>query len=119
MEFEQLSRLILMTMRLIQSLSTGHPTIGKTHQVTNVAANLDIPIAILTHRYETHDNHLALADQFDDYVAEIPTFDRTCPTKRIEHSNWWAERLTEYRSRGASPTYLHYYFQDGHPRSAQ
>lgn len=93
----------------------GLPTIGKTHQATAVAAELDASVAILTHRYETRDEHLALADQFDKHVVEIQTFDRTCPTKRGEHGDGWAEKLDGYRTRGASPTYLHHYLQEALP----
>lgn len=93
----------------------GLPTIGKTHQATEVATNLDVPVAILTHRYETRDEHLELAERFDEHVAEIPAFDRTCPAKQGEHGDAWAEQLSDYRARGASPTYLHYYLQDALP----
>lgn len=59
----------------------GLPSIGKTHQATAVASGLDNPVAILTHRYETRDEHLGLADRFDERVVEIPAFDHACPTK--------------------------------------
>lgn len=94
----------------------GLPTIGKTHQASRVAAELDEQVAILTHRYETRDDHLAaLKDHFEGNPVEIPTFDRTCPTKRGEHGERWKDRLSEYRARGASPTYLHHYFRDTLP----
>lgn len=94
----------------------GLPTIGKTHQASRVAADLDEQVAILTHRYETRDDHLAaLKDHFEGNPVEIPAFDRTCPTKRGEHGTRWADRLSEYRARGASPTYLHHYFGDALP----
>lgn len=94
----------------------GLPTIGKTHQATSVAARLDEPVAILTHRYETRDGYLdALADHFEEPAVEIPSFDRTCPTKQGEHGEQWAERLAEYQERGASPTYLHYHLGDSIP----
>jgi len=36
----------------------GLPTIGKTRHATETAFDLDVPAAILTHRYETRDVHL-------------------------------------------------------------
>lgn len=90
----------------------GLPTIGKTRHATDVAFDLDVPVAILTHRYETRDEHLDLAAEHQQAVVEVPTLDRDCPTRRGDHSSEWAERINDYRSRGASPTYLHYYLQD-------
>lgn len=93
----------------------GLPTIGKTQHATEIAFNLDVPTAILTHRYETRDEHLNLAAEHDKVVVEVPTLDRSCPTRQGEHGSEWAERINDYRSRGASPTYLHYYLQDTLP----
>lgn len=90
----------------------GLPTVGKTHQATDVAFNLDVPVAILTHRYETRDAHIELAREHDKSVVEVPTLDRDCPTRHGEHGATWAERINDYRVRGASPTYLHYHLQD-------
>ncbi|MGB9955084.1 hypothetical protein ACOZ4B_01600 (plasmid) [Haloferax prahovense] len=93
----------------------GLPTVGKTRHATDIAFKLDAPVAILTHRYETRDEHLHLASEHQKTVAEIPTLDRDCPTRQGEHGSEWAERINDYRSRGASPTYLHYYLQDALP----
>jgi hypothetical protein len=93
----------------------GLPTIGKTRHATDIAFHLDVPAAILTHRYETRDEHLELAAEHQKAVVEIPTLDRDCPTRRGDHGSGWAERINDYRSRGASPTYLHYYLQDALP----
>ena len=95
----------------------GLPTIGKTRHATDIAFDLDVPVAILTHRYETRDEHLALAlaSEHQKAVVEVPTLDRDCPTRRGEHGTGWAERINDYRSRGASPTYLHYYLQEALP----
>jgi len=93
----------------------GLPTIGKTQHATDIAFDLDVPAAILTHRYETRDEHLDLAAEHQKTVVEIPTLDRDCPTRRGDHGSGWAERINDYRSRGASPTYLHYYLQDALP----
>lgn len=90
----------------------GLPTIGKTRHATETAFDLDVPAAILTHRYETRDVHLDLAAEHQKAVVEVPTLDRDCPTRRGDHGSGWAERINDYRSRGASPTYLHYYLQD-------
>lgn len=90
----------------------GLPTIGKTRHTTETAFDLDVPAAILTHRYETRDEHLELAAKHQKAVVEVPTLDRDCPTRRGDHGEGWAERINDYQSRGASPTYLHYYLQD-------
>lgn len=93
----------------------GLPTIGKTHQATRVAAEFDEPVAILTHRYDTRDDHIAHADKFDERVEEIPTLDRHCPTAKGENGKDWAEMIHDYRDRGASPTYLHYHLLEELP----
>lgn len=93
----------------------GLPTIGKTRHTTEIAFDLDVPAAILTHRYETRDEHLDLAAKHQKAVVEVPTLDRDCPTRRGDHGAGWAERINDYRSREASPTYLHYYLQDALP----
>lgn len=90
----------------------GLPTIGKTRHAKEIAFDLDVSAAILTHRYETRDQHLGLAAEHQKTVVEVPTLDRNCPTRRGEYGSDWAERINDYRSRGASPTYLHYYLQD-------
>jgi len=93
----------------------GLPTIGKTRHATEIAFDLDVQAAILTHRYETRDEHLNLAAEHQKAVVEVPTLDRDCPTRSGDHGSGWAERINDYRSRGASPTYLHYYLQDTLP----
>jgi hypothetical protein len=90
----------------------GLPTIGKTRHAKEIAFGLDVSAAILTHRYETRDQHLGLAAEHQKTVVEVPTLDRDCPTRRGEYGSDWAERINDYRLRGASPTYLHYYLQD-------
>lgn len=90
----------------------GLPTIGKTRHAKEIAFDLDVSAAILTHRYETRDQHLGLAAEHQKTVVEVPTLDRDCPTRRGEYGSDWAERINDYRLRGASPTYLHYYLQD-------
>lgn len=93
----------------------GLPTIGKTRHATDIAFDIGLPVAILTHRYETRDEHLKLAANHQKGVVEVPTLDRDCPTRRGEHGSGWAERINDYRSRGASPMYLHFYLQDTLP----
>lgn len=93
----------------------GVPTIGKTRNAIQVAAEFDHPVAILTHRYETRDQHLELARDEGYHAEEIPALDRFCPTAKGEHGERLEERIESHREKGVSPKYFHYFEQSELP----
>jgi hypothetical protein len=99
------------------------PTMGKSYGAVAAAAETDEPVTILTGRGRKEQY-----DQFKEWCAdhgltykELPSFTHDCPTAAGEHGAEWAETVTDWYRRGATPQAIHKFAEDvlGRPLPCQ
>lgn len=83
------------------------PTLGKSYSAATAAADVDVGVTYLTHRYENREQAATEAREAGLDVYTLPVFTRDCPTASGAEGDDWADTFRALYEAGLRPSEIH------------